>query len=100
MVERCVFNLERLLMGINPADYPSTFEAFWAVYPRRVRKKDALEAWRGALAGAEVIIKAVIVQVAAGVLDSGKWTPHPSTWLHGERWKDDPELALLGRSLR
>ena len=79
-------------------DYPSAFEAFWAAYPRRVRKKDALGAWRGALAGAEVIIKAVRAQVAAKMLDSGKWTPHPSIWLYGERWKSALSIKCEGRN--
>jgi hypothetical protein len=83
-----VLTVERLLRGRNLVDYPSAFEAFWAEYPRRVRKKDALGAWRGALVGAEVIIKAVRAQVAAKMLDSGKRTPHPSTWLNGEQWMD------------
>lgn len=72
-------------------DWPKDgFDRFWAVFPRKQSRKDALKAW-------EKIGKAGRVpfgEIMAGLeryLASGpdpQFVPHPSTWLNGERWAD------------
>jgi len=71
--------------------YPLAFENFWGEYPRRVGKKAAFKAWTSAVSDVEpeVLINAVRKQLEAGQFQDLKYTPHPSTWINGERWEDE-----------
>ena len=73
----------------------SEFDAFWAVYPRRIGKGAARVAWGKAvkLETPERITAAIASQVKAAVFTDMTFTPHPSTWLNQERWDDDILLA-------
>jgi hypothetical protein len=69
------------------------FEQFWAAYPKKVGKGRAKPAFIKALKKTTLpeILKALEWQKA-------KWTdpqyiPHPASWLNGERWLDDPNVA-------
>lgn len=69
------------------------FAEFWETYPRRVAKRLAAGAYRSALSrcgDAQLIIKG-----AARYRDDpsryDNFTKHPSTWLNGDCWADDPE---------
>jgi hypothetical protein len=73
------------------------FEAFWSAYPRKVGRGAAARAFAAACrkAPAEEIIAAV---QQASWHTNPKFIPHPTTWLHGERWTDEvehPDAALL-----
>jgi hypothetical protein len=76
---------------------PSTdkdFDRFWAAYPRRIGKGQARKAWAKALkAGTdpETVIEAAGRFTALRGNEDPKFTPHPSTWLNGERWTDVPD---------
>lgn len=75
-----------------PADTRGRFEDWYAVYPRKQDRKRALEAWLKLAPDpflAEVILRATLKQVAAGLFASGYW-PYPTTYLNGERWNDEP----------
>ena len=73
------------------------FEAFWAVYPRKLAKSAARKAWD----------RARKKTPAAAILDGLKryirtkpaWQSyaHAATWLNGERWTDDLEPRLTAR---
>ena len=68
------------------------FEAWWALYPRKVGKGAARAAWAKALrlAAPERLIQALREQVAAGVFGQEvQFVPHPRTWLTQERWEDE-----------
>lgn len=72
---------------------PVDFEAFWALYPRKVGKKAALKAWNThkppiskCLAVLEVWRKS-----EAWTKDNGAYIPHPSTWINAGRWDDEIE---------
>lgn len=70
------------------------FERFWATYPRRIGKGQARKAWATAIkrgTDPERIIEAAGRFTAARGNQDPKFTPHPSTWLNGERWGDAPE---------
>jgi len=67
------------------------FEDFWLVYVRKVAKKDALKEWTKLSAEKQTL--AIIgaaewrpVWLARGEM---QYVPHPSTFLHGERWDDE-----------
>ena len=69
------------------------FERFWALYPRKVGKGQAIRAYRTArrkvdqatIAGALHVYKR-----AAATLPADK-IRHAATWLNGEPWHDDPD---------
>jgi len=74
---------------VPPSD--SEFDLFWKEYPRKIGKGHARKAWEKI--GPEKhqqIIEAIKEQ------NKEKWNstetkfiPHPTTWLHGERWEDE-----------
>lgn len=78
------------------------FAEFWDVYPRKVAKRDAAKQYRTALnrcGDAQVLIKA-----AAAYRDDParkpEFTAHPATWLHGDRWADEPGEPQMSASDR
>ncbi len=68
------------------------FDAFWAIYPRRVAKKPALDAWLAAVRAG-----ALEADIASGARSyagerAGKdpeKTAHAATWLNAQRWTDE-----------
>ncbi len=70
------------------------FERFWAAYPRKKAKSNALKAFQklepdSALLGR--ILRALEVQKASQdwQRDAGRYIPYPATWLNGMRWEDE-----------
>lgn len=73
----------------------SDFADFWAIYPKRVAKKDAEKAWARLTPDQRfAAINALPVHVrywlAAGT--AKEYLPHPATWLWGHRWEDELEM--------
>jgi uncharacterized protein YdaU (DUF1376 family) len=71
------------------------FERFWAAYPRKVGEVEARRAWQRLSPTPEQfiqIIKALATQRRdpQWQRDGGRFIPHPSTWLNGKRWNDQP----------
>jgi len=67
------------------------FTAFWEAYPRKVAKPKALAAWQKAKLPAIADILASITAQSSSdqwSKDGGKFIPHPTTWISGERWND------------
>ena len=76
------------------------FRAFWDAYPNKKNKAKVKLAHARALkkaSGAE-IISALHMQKASfdWTKDGGKYVPHPTTWLNGERWEDEIGGAFGG----
>jgi hypothetical protein len=72
-------------------DYSAEFQHFWRVYPRRVGKRLAWEAWQAVLA--DVDADTLIHSAEAYANDPNReqrFTAHPTTWLRQGRWEDDP----------
>ncbi len=73
----------------------SPFEDFWMLYPKKVGKKQAEKAFKGALKTVNLftLLEAIDKQSAERAIKSRRgvfvpeW-PHPSTWLNNERWND------------
>ena len=70
------------------------FAAFWAAYPRKVAKQEALKAWRKLKPNPrlrERIIAAVTEERNSDQWkrDGGQFIPHPATYLRGARWEDE-----------
>ena len=72
------------------------FDEFWSTYPRKTDKGNARKAWDKALkkTTGQVIVAAAAAFAATN--PEPKFTAHPSTWLNGERWDDQPLLLLPG----
>lgn len=72
------------------------FDEFWTTYPRKTDKGNARKAWDKAVkkTAARTIILAAAA-LAASKPDL-KFTAHPSTWLNGERWDDQPLTLIPG----
>lgn len=70
------------------------FAEFYAAYPRKVAKPDALKAWNS-LALQNGSIERVMAGLAAAkgseqwARENGKFVPYPATWLRGRRWEDE-----------
>ena len=67
------------------------FLAFWEAYPRKVAKPKAFAAWQKAKLPAIADILASITAQSSSdqwSKDGGKYIPHPTTWIAGERWSD------------
>lgn len=63
------------------------FNDFWAIYPKKVAKKDAEKAWNRLNAAQK------ITALEALPAHTRRWTdpqfmPHAATWLNGERFDD------------
>ena len=75
--------------GIDPE-----FIQFWTAYPRKLKKADALKAWQRAMRKPPIdyILEQLEKWKASGdwTKEGGRYVPHPTTWINGERWNDEP----------
>lgn len=69
----------------------ATFDDFWALYPKRVARKDAERAWRKIDAAIYPHILERLYHWRRAWLERGElqYVPHAATWLNGERWEDE-----------
>lgn len=70
------------------------FNAFWAAYPKKAGKADALKAWNKLKP--DIVLQAKMGEALTAQKKSPQWTknngqyiPMPSTWLNGKRWEDE-----------
>jgi hypothetical protein len=68
-----------------------SFDEFWQRYPRKVAKGDARKAWEKLKP-----TPTLEAQIFAALdwqreqWEDPRYTPHPATYLRGERWEDEP----------
>ena len=80
--------------GPEETDGFQSFESFWTEYPKKVKRKDALDAWMRIRPTAELcakIIAAVKQQRASPQWrrEDGRYIPDPEKWLMASRWEDE-----------
>jgi hypothetical protein len=84
--------------NIEPVnDISEQFNKFWAIYPRKKGKGQAIKAFEKAL------LKTDLETILAGVeaykeyedMYDPQFIAHPTTWLNGERWDDEHEGARV-----
>lgn len=80
--------------GADVHGFPPGFDAFWAVYPKKVGKDAAAKAFakrKPDAALVAVMVEAVKRQAASPqwAKDGGQFIPNPATWLNQGRWQDE-----------
>jgi hypothetical protein len=87
---------ERRPMNVSVEDYCS-FEIWWEVYPKRVAKFAAATAYGNALnsglATTETLLAGAKRYAAEREGQEAKFTKHPTTWLNGGCWMDEPQVS-------
>lgn len=70
------------------------FEAFWALFPRKVAKKAAMQAWEKAQYEqiGDVVIAALKRQLPH--MTEPKFIPHPRTWISQGRYEDQLHVEV------
>ena len=79
----------------DPKDYPR-FEEFWAAYPKKKSKGQALKTWHKIHPGDDLVDEILRGLSKAKnsqdwLKDDGKYIPHASTWLNAMGWTDETE---------
>ena len=72
------------------------FDEFWAAYPRKTDKGNARKAWAKALKKTKPEVLIAAAAALAATNPDWKFTAHPTTWLNGERWEDQPLTLITG----
>jgi hypothetical protein len=74
------------------------FETWWTAYPRKAGKGAARKAYDRAsrTVGHQLLLDGAL-RFRADPNRDDAFTPHPATWLNGERWDDDPLPARDGK---
>ena len=77
-------------------DISHNFDQFWKLYPRKVGKGKARQAFEKALEKTDIDI--ILAGVEAYVYHEGyndmEFIAHPTSWLNGERWDDEYDTPL------
>lgn len=87
----------------KPANkYPADFEEWYAQYPRKKAKGDALKAYKAArkLVGQQELVEKT-AKYARYVEQSGmepRFVPYPATWLRAAQWDDEQDVQAPNSS--
>lgn len=94
---------EALASDRAPGRKPQTaarFPEFWAAYPVKKGKADALRKWKAK--GCDAMADAIIAHVRRMEREDDDWLrgfiPHGSTYINGERWEDEPKKDKVAAS--
>jgi len=73
------------------------FLEFWNLYPKKKKKKEALNAWLKVLPPIQPVLNAIgwQKQQQDWIKEDGKFIPHPATYINGHRWEDEPDEDLI-----
>lgn len=82
----------------NTVVYDDDFMRFWAQYPKKVGKDDALRAWRKRKPDVGLVLTALIQQSDWLQREGGAFIPNPATWLNQGRWQDEPPTSITAIS--
>lgn len=76
------------------------FDTFWQAYPKKVGKGAAEKAWQKMKPNLATVLTAVEGQKSSEQWskDSGKFIPHPTTWINQRRWEDEVVVTRLNVS--
>lgn len=88
----------------DSAREPDRFPEFWSLYPRKVKRPQAMKAFKAASkrADPEDIIESLRRQLPwfqSQVKNGEDFRPHPASWLNGERWTEGLTAPAPQRSI-
>jgi hypothetical protein len=95
-----VTNVKKNPSNGSPPD--DGFSEFWSAYPRHEDKKRAAAKW-ASLKPDEAMRGKIMAALdrqrrsPQWTRDGGKFIPHPTTWLNGERWEDEQLTVMNGK---
>lgn len=74
------------------------FNEFWAAYPKKRAKQNALKSWQRLAPDKELYTKIMAAlaeqkQSAEWQREGGRFIPYPATWLNGGCWDDEVKAA-------
>jgi DNA replication protein DnaC len=79
-----------MLKAVEAPEQWNTFDNFWALYPRRVARKDSEKAWMRLDEKQRAdAIEALVAWRKIWAQKEIQYIPHASTWLNGERFYDE-----------
>lgn len=85
-----------LLRVVEPKpDHGAEFQEWYAAYPRKEGRKDAMAAYVKARKGGMSASALLSALAAYRWPDERRFYPHPATWLNGRRWEDEPATETL-----
>lgn len=102
-LKSAVDRAHKLLVEMNQAvkiegeeEYTAEFLEFWAVYPKKVGKGDALRKFKQLITSKEKKERVILSvekhkKTPRWTEDGGKYIPNPATFLHQRRFDDDVE---------
>ena len=87
--------------AVPPQEIEERFTRFWAAYPRKEAKQQAHTVFLRLKPDEKMLqgmLKALDRQKTCAQWQEagGKFVPHPTTWLSGRRWEDEPPKAGSG----
>lgn len=81
------------ITGTGKKQTAEHFPKFWAAYPVKKGRADALKKWK--LKGCDAMADQIIAHVRRMEREDDDWLrgfiPHGSTYINGERWEDEPK---------
>jgi len=77
----------------TPTPIDTEFEQWYANYPRKRGRGQAVKAYRAARkkTDATTLTERLIAQLPTLTAKGPEYVPYPATWLNGERWEDQPD---------
>ncbi len=88
----------------NRSTLEKSFKDFWEIYPRKVGRQAALQAWMKL--GPDDSLKESIIKAVERASKTEQWRgatqyiPHPSTFLNGRRWEDEGDTEKKSITLK
>lgn len=76
----------------------STFTDFWNLYPRRVARRAAEQAWDKSIKRGNTpdeIIAGLKLNLAYLESRQMEFRPHPATWINQDRHTDEPQVIAI-----
>jgi hypothetical protein len=96
-------DLSKQIRGDDQSDgpLPRGFGDFWAAYPKKVAKADAIAAWKKHKPPLALVLLTLAWQKRLFFTER-KYTPHPATWLNAKRWQDEepPDEPVMSEQER
>ena len=91
-IEKNKYGQNRVIDPDILAQSETWFNEFWSLYPRKVKKQDAYKAFLK-ICKDEGTFRLIMdgLRKQLPTWKDPQYIPHPTTWLNGKRWEDEPQ---------